>query len=83
MPLVRLILHDYKIFNCDLLIKEDCTVSIFNSSMCYIFGKKVDDFIDVLEGNRKYINCLYVYNKIDTISIEDIDEIAHRFHIFN
>ena len=83
MPLVRLILHDYKIFNCDLLIKEDCTVSIFYCIICDIFGKKVDDFIDVLEGNRKYINCLYVYNKIDTISIEDIDEIAHRFHIFN
>jgi len=63
LPLVRLILHDYKIFNCDILIKEDATV---------------DDFIDILEGNRKYIKCLYVYNKIDTLSIEDVDEIARR-----
>jgi hypothetical protein len=38
----------------------------------------VDDFIDVVEGNRKYLKCLYVYNKIDTISLEEVDEIARR-----
>jgi ribosome-interacting GTPase 1 len=27
-----------------------------------------DDFIDVLEGNRVYIPCLHVFNKIDRIS---------------
>lgn len=31
------------------MIKEDITV---------------DDFIDVIEGNRRYIKCLYVYNKV-------------------
>ena len=36
----------------------------------------VDDLIDVIEGNRKYIKCLYVYNKIDTTSIEDVNEIS-------
>lgn len=36
----------------------------------------VDDLIDVIEGNRKYCKCLYVYNKIDTISIEEVDEIS-------
>ncbi len=25
----------------------------------------VDDLIDTIEGNRMYIKCLYVYNKID------------------
>ena len=29
-------------------------------------------------GNRKYVKCLYVFNKIDTISLEEVDEIAHR-----
>lgn len=24
----------------------------------------VDDFIDIIEGNRRYIKCLYVYNKV-------------------
>ena len=47
----------------DVLIREDITV---------------DDLIDTIEGNRKYVKCLYVYNKIDTISIEEVDEIARR-----
>mmetsp|Transcript_8570 Transcript_8570/g.7582 ORF Transcript_8570/g.7582 Transcript_8570/m.7582 type:complete len:171 (-) Transcript_8570:171-683(-) len=61
--MVRNILQEYKIFNADILIKEDITV---------------DEFIDLIEGNRKYIKCLYVYSKIDNISIEDVDEIARR-----
>lgn len=34
----------------------------------------VDELIDAIEGNRKYLRCIYVYNKIDTISIEDVNE---------
>ena len=34
--------------------------------------------IDILEVNRKYIRCLYVYNKIDTLSIEEVDELARK-----
>jgi len=63
--MVRNILHEYKIHNADVLLREDITV---------------DDFIDIIEGNRKYIKCLYVYNKIDSVSIEDVDEIARRPH---
>ena len=36
----------------------------------------VDKLIDVIEGNRKYVKCVYVYNKIDTISIEEVDAIS-------
>ena len=43
--IVYQILHDYKIFNADVMIREDCTV---------------DDFIDVVLGNRKYLRCIYV-----------------------
>ncbi|EEA04798.1 developmentally regulated GTP-binding protein 2, putative [Cryptosporidium muris RN66] len=57
------ILNEYKIYNADILIKEDCTI---------------DDFIDCIEGNRKYIPCLYVYNKIDNLNIQEIDELARR-----
>ena len=38
----------------------------------------MDQFIDVLEGNRRYIRCLYVYNKVDTLSIEEVDELARK-----
>lgn len=31
-----------------------------------------------LQGNRRYIKCLYVYNKVDMLSIEEVDEIARR-----
>ena len=36
----------------------------------------VDDLIDAIEGNRKYMRCIYVHNKIDTISIEMIEEMT-------
>jgi len=59
----RVILHEYKVHNCELILREDITA---------------DDFIDVIEGNRKFIDALFVYNKIDTISMEDVDELARR-----
>ncbi|KAL4423203.1 hypothetical protein ABPG77_000336 [Micractinium sp. CCAP 211/92] len=63
--MVQRILQEYKIHNCDLLFKEDSTV---------------DDLIDVIEGNRRYIKCLYVYNKVDVCSMEEVDEIARRLY---
>ncbi|CAG8504644.1 2743_t:CDS:10 [Diversispora eburnea] len=57
------ILHDYKIFNAEVLVRQDITV---------------DEFIDVVLGNRKYIKCLYCYNKIDSISIEELDHLARE-----
>eukprot|EP01090_Pellita_catalonica_P014781 TRINITY_DN3849_c0_g1_i1.p1 TRINITY_DN3849_c0_g1~~TRINITY_DN3849_c0_g1_i1.p1 ORF type:complete len:414 (-),score=78.70 TRINITY_DN3849_c0_g1_i1:59-1240(-) len=57
------ILKEYKIHNAELVIREDATI---------------DELIDVIEGNRKYVKCLYVYNKVDMISIEDMDKLARR-----
>jgi small GTP-binding protein len=57
------ILHGYRVHNAEVLMREDCTV---------------DDLIDVIEGNRQYVRCLYVYNKIDTLSIEEVDELARK-----
>ena len=42
------VLQEYKIHNCEILFKEDCDV---------------DDLIDVIEGNRRCVKCVYVYNK--------------------
>ncbi|GMH37743.1 hypothetical protein BSKO_05616 [Bryopsis sp. KO-2023] len=61
--MVMRVLQEYKIHNADILFREDATV---------------DDFIDVMEGNRRYIKCLYVYNKVDMCCMEEVDEIARR-----
>lgn len=55
------ILHEYKIHNADVLFRGD-----YNG----------DELIDVIEGNRRYMPCLYVYNKVDTVYIEDVDRLA-------
>lgn len=46
-----------------MLFREDCTA---------------DELIDVISANRVYLPCLYVYNKIDQISIEEVDRIARQ-----
>lgn len=63
--LVQSILSEYKIFNAEVLFREDCSA---------------DDFIDVIVGNRVYMPCLYAYNKIDQISIEEVDRLARMPH---
>ncbi|CAC9547683.1 ribosome-interacting GTPase 2 [Leishmania donovani] len=63
--MVKEVLKDYGIFNADVALREDITV---------------DQFIDVIEGNRKYMPCLYVYNKIDTITMEEMDRLSRLPH---
>merc|ERR1711864_29888 len=62
---VRMILHEYKIHNAEVLLREDCTA---------------DELIDVILGSRIYMPCLYVYNKIDQISLEEVDRLARGEH---
>jgi len=55
---IRLVLKEYRITCADIVLKCDASV---------------DDLIDVIEGNRKYVPCLYALNKIDAITIEELD----------
>ncbi|CAL8102660.1 unnamed protein product [Orchesella dallaii] len=55
---VRTILSEYRIHNADITLRYDATA---------------DDLIDVVEGNRIYVPCIYLLNKIDQISIEELD----------
>lgn len=55
---MRSILSEYKIHNADVTLRYDATA---------------DDLIDVIEGNRIYMPCIYVLNKIDQISVEELD----------
>lgn len=58
LDMVKTILGEYKIHNADITLRYDSTP---------------DDLIDVVEGNRVYIPCIYILNKIDQISIEELD----------
>jgi len=40
----------------------------------------VDQLIDIIEGNRVYCPCLYVLNKIDTITIEELNLLSRVPH---
>ena len=55
---VKAILSEYKIHNADVTFKCDGTA---------------DDLIDVIEANRVYVPCIYVLNKIDQISIQELE----------
>jgi len=62
---VKEILKEYRILNCQVRVNCNATS---------------DDIIDTIEGNRKYCPCLYVMNKIDQITIEELDIIADVQH---
>lgn len=56
---IRAVMSEYKISSADIAIRCDATI---------------DDLIDVLEAkSRSYIPVIYVLNKIDAISIEELD----------
>ncbi|KAA0189563.1 Developmentally-regulated GTP-binding protein 2 [Fasciolopsis buskii] len=63
--MTQMILQEYKIFNAEVIFREDCTP---------------DEFIDVVVGNRVYVGCLYVYNKIDQVSLQEVDRLAREPH---
>lgn len=65
IDLVKSILGEYKIHNADVVLRYDATV---------------DDLIDVVEGNRIYIPCIYLLNKIDQISVEELDIVSEMPH---
>lgn len=53
---------------------------IINANIYFNADANVDDLIDTIEGNRVYVPCLYVLNKIDKISMEELeilDKIPH------
>lgn len=63
--MVTNLLKDVKIHNADILIRDDSVT--------------VDDFIDVMNADHcSYIPCLYVYNKIDAVSLEETDRLARQ-----
>ncbi|KAH8072193.1 GTP binding protein [Aureococcus anophagefferens] len=52
------IMKEYRIMCASVTVREDISM---------------DQFIDACDGKRTYIPCLYVMNKIDSITIEELD----------
>lgn len=65
VKVVTQILREYKIVSADVLAREEITV---------------DQLVDAIQGNREYKPCLYLYNKIDTITTEEVDQLARMPH---
>lgn len=56
---IKAVMNEYKISSADISIRCDATI---------------DDLIDILEAkSRSYIPVVYALNKIDAISIEELD----------
>jgi uncharacterized protein len=52
------VFNEFKINNADVFIKGDVTV---------------DDLIDALQGNVKYVPAIWCLNKVDNISVEELE----------
>ena len=62
---IKAIMREYKMINCDITFSMDATV---------------DDLIDALDGRRAYIPCIYILNKIDAISMEELEILDQMPH---
>jgi small GTP-binding protein len=62
---IKTILSEYRVINADVVFKGNYTA---------------DELIDVLEGSRVYVPAVYVMNKIDQITIEELDIISRIPH---
>ncbi|EAS05722.2 developmentally-regulated GTP-binding protein (macronuclear) [Tetrahymena thermophila SB210] len=63
--MIKTILKEYRINSVDIVFREKINE---------------DQLIDIIEGNRKYIPCLYVMNKIDDLTMEELDIIDQIPH---
>ena len=59
--------------NDDMIIQILKEYRLGSAEVNFRCDASVDELIDVLEGNWIYIPCLYVLNKIDAISVEELD----------
>ena len=62
--MIKAVLAEYKIHNAEVLIRERITL---------------EDLIDAVIGNRKYIRALTVINKIDLVDSERLQTLVERF----
>ena len=62
---VKAVLSEYRSANADVQLRGDYDV---------------DDLVDVIEGSRIYVPCIYAINKIDQITLEELNVISKLPH---
>ena len=62
---VKAVLSEYRINNADVHLRGDYDI---------------DDLVDVIEGSRVYVPCVYAINKIDQITLEELNVISKLPH---
>ncbi|KAK9906385.1 hypothetical protein WJX75_000934 [Coccomyxa subellipsoidea] len=62
---VKSVCSEYRIHNADVTMRDDCDI---------------DDLVDVIEGSRVYIPAIYVINKIDQITLEELNVMSRLPH---
>lgn len=62
---VKAVCSEYRIHNADVHMREDCDI---------------DELVDVIEGSRIYIPAIYVINKIDQITLEELEVMSRLPH---
>lgn len=55
----KAILQEYRVHNADIIVRSDDVTA--------------DDLIDIIEGSRVYVPAIYVINKIDQITLEELN----------
>jgi len=53
---------------------------ISSAAITFRCNATADELIDVIEGGRKYMPCIYVLNKVDQLTIEELDIISKNPH---
>jgi uncharacterized protein len=61
---IKDILKEFRINNADILIREDITI---------------DQFIDCVEDNKKYMPAIVVFNKVDLATPERVEELKREY----
>ncbi|MGV8172531.1 MAG: OBG GTPase family GTP-binding protein [Candidatus Woesearchaeota archaeon] len=62
---IKAVCKEFKIINTDIIIRTDIDV---------------DEFIDVIEGNKKYIPAIVVVNKIDLATEKQVERVVKELH---
>jgi hypothetical protein len=65
LPTIKAVFNELKINNADVVIRTDIDI---------------DELIDVISGNRKYIPGIIVVNKIDTVSEEIVEKVIKKLN---